>query len=129
MLDVLVALVLLALALTGACVTLVQAMRGSHNALLANRAADLAADLTEDLRGADSAARAAETLGAWRTEVASKLPVAEKDFLSLQPAPPPAPGEPASLVPHYQLRLRGKASDSESRELILPIAAAFSTLP
>ena len=45
MLDVLVALLLLAVTLTGACATLVQTLRATHAALLASRATDLAADL------------------------------------------------------------------------------------
>src|SRR5688572_108339 len=75
MLDVLVALLLLAIVLTGACATLMQTMRQVHGALLATRAADLAADLAEELRAAASAAQIDAAVAAWRTRVASTLPV------------------------------------------------------
>jgi Tfp pilus assembly protein PilV len=108
MLDVLVALLLLALTLTGACVTLVQAMRASHGALLATRAADLAADLTEDLQTARSPAQADALMAAWRRRVALDLPVADMEpgeFASLRPVPPAALGDPPTVVEAYELRL------------------------
>lgn len=130
MLDVLVALLLLALTLTGACVTLIQAMRASQDALLATRAADLAADFTEDLRRVQSQAQAEVLLTGWRDRVGSVLPVAGMDpvsYASLEPVPLDPAGEFASAVRAYALRLRWRAAYSEIRELELPIAATFAS--
>lgn len=130
MLDVLVALLLLALALTGACVTLIQAMRASQDALLATRAADLVADFTEDLRHARSQAQAEHLLAGWRARVATALPVAGMEpvaYASLESVPLAPAGEVAAVVRAYALRLRWRAAHGEIRELEIPIAATFAS--
>jgi hypothetical protein len=130
MVDVLVALLLLALTLTGACVTLIQAMRSTHGALLATRAVDLAADLAEELRVAASDAEAATLLSEWRARAASVLPAAgpaPEDFASLVPIPP-AGGEAGSalLVDGFLLTLRWQAAPGGAvREMVLPVAATW----
>jgi Tfp pilus assembly protein PilV len=75
MIDVLIALLLLALTLAGACALLVNNMRSTRGALLTTRAVDLAADLAEDLLAANVATPSAEQLASWRTRVADVLPV------------------------------------------------------
>jgi hypothetical protein len=130
MVDVLVALLLLALTLTGACVTLIQAMRSTHGALLATRAVDLAADLAEELRVAASDAEAATLLSEWRARAASVLPAAgpaPEDFASLVPIPPGG-GEAGSalLVDGFLLTLRWQAAPGGAvREMVLPVAATW----
>jgi Tfp pilus assembly protein PilV len=88
MVDALVALLLLAVCLAGACATLFQTMRTTHDALLTTLAVDLAADLTEELRFATSDASRATVVDVWRERVMEILPVG-----GLQP------GEFAALVP------------------------------
>jgi Tfp pilus assembly protein PilV len=132
MLDVLVALLLLATVLTGTCVTLVHTMRATSAALLASRAVDLAADFTEDLRGATSVAQADSLLVAWRSRVAALLPVTgmvSEEFASLALAPPATAEEPEAAVTIYLLTLRWRAAQEETRELKLPIAATFLEAP
>lgn len=130
MVDVLVALLLLALTLTGACVTLIQAMRSTHGALLATRAVDLAADLAEELRAAASDAEALALLSAWRARAGSVLPAAgpaPEDFASLVRIPA-AGGETgtADAVDGYLLTLRWQAAPGGAvREMVLPVAAAW----
>lgn len=123
MLDVLAALLLLALTLTGACLTLLQTLRASHEALLATRAVDLAADLAEELQGAASAAQVDAVLSDWRTRVRAVLPVADMEpgqFASLTDIPR-APAE--DLPPAHELTLRWRAtSTGAARELRLPLA-------
>jgi len=132
MLDVLVALLLLAVALTGACVTLIQALRATGDALRAAQAADLAADFTEGLRGETSPAEREALLASWRIKVAAALPVAGMmpgEFASLEPvAANPAEGA-APAVPLLHLRLRWHASGDEVRELRLPLAADIGGTP
>lgn len=125
MLDVLIALLLLAVTLTGACATLVQTMRATHGALLATRAIDLAADLTEELHGAASSTQADAVLAAWRVRAASAIPAAAVDaeeFASLTPAV-----ELAEPVPgRYQLTLRWRDTRSDDvRQLSLPVTTAI----
>lgn len=128
MIDVLVALLLLAVTLTVACATLVQSMRATHQALVATRATDLAADLTEQLLDVTSRAQADAVLMAWRNRVATVLPVAGMD-----------PREVASLTPanvmmesppyRYELTLRWRiARAREIRELSLPVTTALEPL-
>lgn len=123
MLDVLVALLLLALTLTGACLTLLQTLRASHEALLATRAVDLAADLAEDLLGATSVTQVDTVLAAWRARVGSVLPVAGMDpeqFASLAEVAR-VPGDDAP--PLRELTLRWMAVSARApRELRLPLA-------
>lgn len=130
MIDVLVALLLLAVTLTGACATLVQTMRATHGALLATRAVDLAADLTEELHDATSVAEADALLTAWRARVSATLPVAgmEQDEFATLIAVAPAEGSAATAdVPHhFELRLRWREGvDRAQRELALPVVARF----
>jgi hypothetical protein len=80
--DVLVALVLLALTLLGACGGLHFALRATHAATLQARAVDLVADLAEDIYGGNTARLQAE-LGAWRGRVRSNLPVHRQAASSL----------------------------------------------
>jgi type II secretory pathway pseudopilin PulG len=126
MFDVLVAVLLLAIALTGACLSLVHTMRASHAALLATRAVDLATDLSEQLRHAGSAAQAASLLAASRMHIAAVLPVAgmdPADIAQLQPlaqADLPAPGAAGGLQLVLRWRQAGAASP---RELRLPLAS------
>lgn len=129
MLDVLVALLLLAMVLTGTCVVLIQTLRATSDALLATRAVDLAADFTEDLHGVTSAEQADALLAAWRARVATLLPVAgmtPEDFASLTPTPPVTAGDTEPVVEIFELRLRWRAARNETRELILPVAAGFA---
>lgn len=124
MLDVLVALLLLALTLTGACLTLLQTLRATHEALLATRAVDLAADLAEELQDAASAAQVDAVLEAWRGRVGAVLPVAgmePEQFASLAELPHVA-GDDAPPV--RELTLRWMAVSARApRELRLPLAA------
>jgi len=128
MIDVLVALLLLAVTLTGACATLVQTMRATHQALVATRSVDLAADLTEELLDVTSRAQADAVLIAWRNRVAVVLPVAEMDpreFASLTAA-----YELMESPPYrYELTLRWRiARTREIRELSLPVTTALEPL-
>ena len=132
MLDVLVALLLLAMVLTGTCVTLIHTMRATGAALLATRAVDLAADFTEDLRGATSVAQADSLLVAWRSRVATQLPVSgmqPEEIASLGPASAAPAGQTESAVGTYLLTLRWRAAQEETRELKLPVAATFLSAP
>jgi Tfp pilus assembly protein PilV len=132
MLDVLVALLLLAMVLTGTCVTLIHTMRATGAALLASRAVDLAADFTAELRGATSGTQADTMLVAWRSRIAALLPVSgmePEDLASLAPAPPAAAGETQAAIRSYQLTLRWRVAPEEIRELKLPVAATFMNAP
>jgi Tfp pilus assembly protein PilV len=80
--DALVALVLLALTLLGACGGLHFALRAAHAATLQARAVDLVADLGEDVYGGD-AARLQAALGTWRGRVINDLPVNPRAASSL----------------------------------------------
>lgn len=131
MLDVLVALLLLALTLTGACAMLIQTMRVTHGALLATRAADLAADLTEELLGATSRAEADAVLAAWRARIATELPPAtdEKELASIALV---SGGAEATQPPphHLELTLRWRdAGGGGGRQLSLPVAIDLEYRP
>jgi Tfp pilus assembly protein PilV len=131
LLDTLVALLLLAVVLTGSCATLIQSMRATGAALLSSRAADLAADFTEELRSASSASEVATLLTLWRTRVATLLPVAgmqKEEFAALQRAPVTSTGT-VPVVNTFLLTLRWQAPSGERRQLTLPVALAFSALP
>jgi hypothetical protein len=134
MLDVLVALLLLAVTLTGACATLVQTMRATHGALLATQAVDLAADLIEELHDATSATQVDALLAAWRARVSASLPVAgmePDEFAAL--ALPVGAEEPATATGNVQrreLRLRWRDVRAGGvRQLTLPVAIAFTAAP
>jgi Tfp pilus assembly protein PilV len=72
--DALVALALLAVTLLGACGSLHFALRATRAASWQARAADLLADLDEDLQRVDPTQPAATRLQAWRTRVQQDLP-------------------------------------------------------
>lgn len=124
MLDVLVALLLLAVTLSGAGATLIQAMRASHGALLATRAVDLAADLSEQLREATSQEQAELLLADWRARVAAELPVAgmaPDEFASVTDLPWDAAAPEDPTPGGRELRLRWWRAAGEARELRLPV--------
>jgi Tfp pilus assembly protein PilV len=127
MVDVLVALLLLAVALAGACAALLHALRTTHEALLTTRAVDLAADLTEDLRSVTSVTEAAQRLSGWRQQVIALLPVAgmrPEDIASLEPMPLAAEVTAAG-GPYFELTLRWNSrSSTTSQELRLPVVLA-----
>ena len=131
--DVLLALLLLAIVLTGTCAALIQAVRASSDALRATRAVDLAADLTEQLRGAATPAQMQSVLAAWRDRVPVILPVAglePDDYASLTPfEPEPADDATAPLAPLLLLRLRWRGAGSGLRELVLPVAGRPGVSP
>lgn len=79
LLETLVALLLFALGLAGACATLVASLRATHQALLAGRAADLAADYVEDLHAAAADADFAALLGAAQQRANGSLPAPARD--------------------------------------------------
>lgn len=125
MVDVLFALLLLAVVLTGTCATLIQAMRATHAALLTTRAVDLAADLAEELRGVSAASQLEPLVSAWRERVSASLPVtgmSPDEYGALVAVPPGAHGAPEQAVRH-RVRLRWRdAVDGTVRELALPVA-------
>jgi hypothetical protein len=128
MVDVLVALVLLAFALAGACATLIQAMRATHGALLTMRAVDLAADLTEALRDVTLVTQAEALLPAWRERVRAALPVAGMtpgEYAALEPVARVEDGAAHPPTAIHEVVLRWIASaDGARRELRIPVALA-----
>lgn len=125
MLDVLVALLLLAVTLTGACVTLVQTMRATQGALLTTRAVDLATDLIEEARGVRTTEEIDALLTAWRARVGAVLPVTglePEQFASVAPASTNAAEESGIETPHPVLTLRWRGAQSGLEELSLPMA-------
>jgi hypothetical protein len=124
MIDSLVALLLLAVAFTGACTVLLRGMRASQEALLTTLAADLAADLDELLEiHADDGA--GQLLAEWRQRVGEVLPVAglaPEEFASLEPAA----GEGASLpaLPLHLLTIRWRGPGGQDGQLVLPLTHA-----
>lgn len=75
--EVLVSILLLAIAMLGAAAALVDCLAGQRAALLQTRAADLAANLAEALRAAPDAASAGAEIDAWVALARSSLPLAE----------------------------------------------------
>jgi Tfp pilus assembly protein PilV len=129
MIDVLVALLLLALTLAGACALLVNTMRSTRSALLTTRAVDLAADLAEDLLAEGAATPSAGQLASWRAQVAAVLPVgglAEESFAQLAAVEQPAPTAGAPRL--WQLTLRWNAGGG-LRELSLPLSLPAPDAP
>lgn len=133
MLDVLLALLLLATVLAGTCAALIQAVRASGESLRASRAADLAADLIEELRGAASATQANGILAAWRNRIPAALSVAglgPEEMASLTASDPqPAGDATIPVAPLLLLRLQWIGTGSETRELVLPLAAQAEDTP
>lgn len=132
LLDVLLALLLLAVALTGACATLVQTMRSTREALLATRAVDLATDLAEALRGADTPQQTEAVLEAWRVRAGEALPtagLAAEHFADLRALPTTAEIGAAGVVLH-ELTLRWRSSaDGAVSALSLPLALSAAASP
>lgn len=75
--DVMVALALLAIALLGACGSLHFALRASRASAWQSTAVDLVADLAEDLQLPDAALPSAVRLDAWRARLRLVLPTGE----------------------------------------------------
>lgn len=128
MVDVLVALVLLAVTMTGACTTIFHSLRATHRAQLATHAADLAADLIEQTRGLPPGADVTAILAQWRDRVAVILPVAGMqpgEYASLTPRP----ASSAHLPPIADLRLRWHEDSRTVRELHLPVPWTGGTGP
>jgi type II secretory pathway pseudopilin PulG len=127
--DVLVALLLLAIVITGACATLIHTMRVTRDALLATEAVDLAADLAEELRTVGSITQARELLPAWRERVRRALPVAglgAEDLATLVLAGPVDDPGGYDGPGRHEVRLRWRASTAGGmRELILPVTIPF----
>lgn len=128
MLDVLVALLLLAVALAGASVTLIQSMRATHGALLGMHAADLAADLAEELRNVNSVTLRDSTMTAWRDRAVTLLPARGLDpdqFATLR-----ASTAAGRTTAEYELHLRWHdAPRGAVRELRVPVLAPFLVQP
>ena len=97
--DTLVALLLLALSLLGACTMIVRTMGASHAAALQTMAADLATDLAEDLRAGAIDPLDVQAIQEWRSRVAETLPVGTPPldaFAGVAPEPQQA-GKPRAL--------------------------------
>lgn len=116
MIDVLIALLLLGIALTGTGVTLVQTMRSTQGALLSGRAIDLASDLAEELRLATTPAAARATLSIWQARVATILPVSGVAGEHATVAASSAQG-------HIDIVLRWRRDAGHIQELRVPIGA------
>ncbi len=128
MVDVLVALVLLAITMAGACTTIFQSLRATHRAQLATHAVDLAADLIEQTHGLAPEADLSAILAQWRDRVAAVLPVAgmqPDEYASLTPRPAPA----ADLPQIADLRLRWHEESRTVRELNLALPWPAGTEP
>jgi Tfp pilus assembly protein PilV len=124
--DVLVALLLLAIAIGGACESLVAATQSSRAALLRLRAVDLGADLSESLLALTSADGLAPLLEAWRAQVRTVLPVAgmeATDFAGIRTA-----GEAGGLPAELSLRWHDPHPPG-TEELVLPLAPPWSPAP
>nr|PZN63946.1 MAG: hypothetical protein DIU62_10460 [Pseudomonadota bacterium] len=123
LIDALVALLLLAVTLAGACTTLIHTMRATHEALLVTRAVDLAADLAEELQDATSATQVGEALESWRSRIPTVLPttgMAPGEIASLtRPQPPEGSGARAGVL-ELTLRWHGPPG-REAGELRLPL--------
>jgi len=97
--DTLVALLLLALSLLGACTMIVRTMGASHAAAVQTIAVDLATDLAEDLRADPVDPLDIDAMQDWRNRVAETLPVGTPPldaFAHVAPTPLRT-GEPRGL--------------------------------
>lgn len=134
MIDVLIALLLLAVTLAGACATLVRATRAAHQALLTTRAVDMAADLAEALEQPDRAGRPEELLAEWRSRIATALPtmgMAPEQVVSLAPlAPADESGAWVEGVLELVLRWHGGPAQppGEVRLPVMPDSATFAAI-
>jgi type II secretory pathway pseudopilin PulG len=117
--EALVSLLLLAIALLGAGRAVVEAMAGQHAALLRTRAADLASDLAEAVRGS-SADAALPELVAWQSEASSQLPRAYAQALTLERS-----GSAHILPADHEIVLQWRGgNDGAIAELRLPVSIA-----
>lgn len=126
MLDVLTALMLLAVTLTVACVTLIQTMRSTHDALLATRAVDLAADLSEALKQAQGPDELEPLVTAWRERVRATLPVAGIAPEEVASVAAVTDSEREAVDPQdtfHVLTLHWRGARGNVEELILPVVA------
>ncbi|MEO6185441.1 MAG: hypothetical protein ABIP38_00355 [Steroidobacteraceae bacterium] len=117
MVDVLVALLLLSLSLLSAGAATLRALQAGHSATLQMRAADLAADLHEDLETVQASSpqmRIAE----WRQRVAATLPAAAATLTPPQPAP-----TTSALSVHLQWKEPADAAIEMPLPLPLPSAS------
>jgi Tfp pilus assembly protein PilV len=97
--DTLVALLLLALSLLGACTMIVRTMGASHAAAVQTIAADLATDLAEDLRAGVIDPTDIRSVQTWRIRVGGALPVGTPplDAFADVARQPLQPGKPQGL--------------------------------
>lgn len=78
LLETLIALLLFAMGLLGACSALTASLRATHRALLASRAVDLAADYVEDLHAAAADADLDLLLATAQQQARTSLPATEQ---------------------------------------------------
>jgi Tfp pilus assembly protein PilV len=118
--EALVALLLLAFAMLGAGVALVESLAGQRMALQRTLAADLASNLGEALRSAPEPATAAAEIRSWQAAAQLLLPQAEAVVLQ-RPATEAA--LPASLLPAgIEIRLQWRdGAPRPPAQLLLPL--------
>lgn len=124
MLDCLVALLLFALALSGACAISIRALRATHVALQESRAIDLAADLSESLRQASSGADARSRIEELQRRMEREMPVAGIDsarHASISELPATPTTRPAAM---RQITLRWNDPPEGTHEISMPLAYA-----
>jgi Tfp pilus assembly protein PilV len=122
LIEALVALLLLATAMMGAGMALVDALSAQRAALLQTRAADLAGNLAEALRSAPNLAAAQVEIQSWQGQVLLLLPRAQPQALQH-----PRPLSPASLPAAFDIRLQWREGRSSAiSQLTLPLALAAS---
>jgi hypothetical protein len=118
-----VALLLLATAMMGAGVALVDALANQRSALLQTRAVDLAANLAETLRSAPDPVAVQPDVHLWQREVRSQLPRAQP--LVLQRSTRAAP---STLPAAFDIQLQWREGrSSASSQISLPLAVAASS--
>jgi len=116
--EALIALLLLAIALMGAGAAVIEALAAQHAALLQSRAADLASDLAETLRGTPAPLAPTE-FGSWQRDVLRELPFSSAE---VQPAPPPHTSASLQLPADLHILLRWRADRQGTiTELRLPV--------
>jgi Tfp pilus assembly protein PilV len=120
LIEALVALLLLATAMMGAGMAMIDALSAQRAALLQTTAADLAGNLAEALRSAPDLATAQAEIQSWQGEVLRQLPQAEPQALRR-----PRPLSPASLPAGFDIHLRWREGRSSAfSQLTLPVALA-----
>lgn len=124
--DVLLAILLLAMGMAGACAGLIRTLQSTHDALLATRAVDLATDLAEQLQFAGSAADVESAFTSWRTAVAATLPVAgmAPDAVATLLPSVPHPSSGMAVSGGYELTLHWRVrGESRLQVLRFPVVA------